>query len=124
MRLFVRWLIISVGILFAGYLVRGIYIESLATALVAAGVLGIINVFIRPVIIFLTLPLNILTLGLFTFFINGFIFYFIGNVVKGMAIADYWSAFMGALIVSIVNALAHFLIWSSAPEDRFYKPKK
>ncbi len=124
MRLFVRWTINTAGILFAGYLVSGIYVEGLIAAVVAAGALGIINLLIRPIIIILTLPINILTLGLFTFMINGFIFYFIGNVVKGMAIANFGSAFMGALIVSIVNAVAHFLIWSSGPEDRLYQPKK
>ncbi|MHB8483385.1 MAG: phage holin family protein, partial [Nitrospiria bacterium] len=118
LKIFIRWLINTAGILFAGYLVSGVYVESLMTAVVAAGVLGIVNLLIRPIIIILTLPINILTLGLFTFVINGFIFYFIGHIVKGMAIADFWSAFIGALIISIVNALAHFLIRSSSSENR------
>lgn len=118
MKLFIRWLINTVGIIFAGYLVRGIYIEDFPTAVVAAGVLGIINVLIRPILLLLTLPLNILTLGFFTFILNGLIFYFIGNVVKGMAVANFWSAFAGALIISIVNGLAHLFFLSSPPEDK------
>jgi putative membrane protein len=117
MKLFLRWLINTVGVLFAGYLVQGIYIESFLTGIVAAGVLGIINVLIRPILIFLTLPLNILTLGLFTFVLNGLIFYFIGNIVKGMAIANFWSAFIGALIISIVNGIAHLFFLSSSHKE-------
>lgn len=109
------------GILFAGYLVQGIYLEGYLTAVVAAGVLGVINVLIRPILILLTLPLNILTLGLFTFVLNGFIFYFIGNVVKGMAIAGFWPAFFGALIISVVNGIAHFFFFSSSHVERPYR---
>ena len=116
MRIFVRWLINTFGILFAAYLVRGISVESFATAFVAAGVLGVINVLIRPIIILLTLPLNILTLGLFTFVLNGLIFYFIGNAVKGMIVADFPAAFLGALIMTVVNAIAHFLILVTAAD--------
>lgn len=118
MKIFIRWLINTAGIVFAAYLVRGIYVEDFLTALVAAGVLGVINVLIRPILLLLTLPLNILTLGLFTFILNGFIFYFIGNVVKGMAVANFWSAFFGALIISIVNGIAHFFFLSSPHEER------
>jgi len=110
MKLFIRWLINTFGILFAAYIVKGIYVEDVVTAIVAAAVLGIMNLLIRPILLILTLPLNILTLGLFTLFLNGFIFYFIGNLVKGMAVANFWSAFIGALIVSIVNAVAHFFL--------------
>ena len=118
MKLFIRWLINTVGIFSAAYLVRGIYIEDFPTAVVAAGVLGIINVLIRPILLLLTLPLNIVTLGLFTFILNGFIFYFIGNVVKGMAVANFWSAFLGAMIISIINGIAHIFFLSSHPEDK------
>ena len=118
MRLFIRWLINTVGILFAAYIVKGIYIEDLLSAIVAAGILGIINVLIRPILLILTLPLNILTLGIFTFVLNGLIFYFIGNLVKGMAVASFWSAFFGALIVSFVNAISHFFLTSDRIEIR------
>lgn len=124
MKIFIRWLINTTGIIFASYLVRGIYVADLPTAVVAAGVLGIINLFIRPIIIILTLPINILTLGLFTFVINGFIFYFIGNAIKGMAVANFSSAFMGALIISIVNAVAHILTRTSDSVNGFNDFKK
>ncbi len=116
MKLFIKWLVNTIGIIFAGYLIKGIYVESVTTAFVAAGVLGIINVLIRPIIIILTLPINILTLGLFTFVINGVIFYFIGNLVKGMAVADFWSAFIGALMISVINGAVHLLF--KQPQDQ------
>jgi len=121
MKIFIRWVINTVGILFAGYLVQGIYVESLLTAIIAAGALAVVNILIRPILLLLTLPLNILTLGLFTFVINGFIFYFIGNIVKGMAIAGFWSAFAGALIISFINALAHLFFIS--PSNSNFKGK-
>lgn len=116
MKIFIKWLVNTIGIIFAGYLIKGIYVENFTTAFVAAGVLGIINILIRPIIIILTLPINILTLGLFTFVINGVIFYFIGNLVKGMAVADFWSAFIGALMISVINGAVHLLF--KQPQDR------
>ncbi|HXN05764.1 MAG TPA: phage holin family protein [Nitrospiria bacterium] len=117
MKIFLRWLINAVGILFASRLIEGIHIDNVTTALVAAGLIGIINLLIRPFIIILTLPINILTLGLFTFVINGSIFYLIGNTVKGMAVDNFWAALLGAFLVSLINGIAHLLIKSSPQEE-------
>lgn len=106
----IRWLINAVGLLIVSKLMASIEIDGILTAVVAAAVIGIINIFLRPILIILTLPINILTLGLFTLVINGLIFYFVGNIVEGFQVTGYLAAFLGALILSIINVLATFMI--------------
>ncbi len=113
--LFLRWLINTGAIVLASYLIRGIHIESVWVAVIAAALLGIINAFLRPILILLTLPINILTLGLLTFVINGFLFYAVSWVVKGFEIKSFWAAFFGALIISIVNWLCSGLFHPRPP---------
>ena len=106
----IRWLINAVGLLIVSKTMESIEIDGLLTAVVAAAVIGIINTFLRPILIILTLPINVLTLGLFTLVINGLIFYFVGNIVEGFQVTGYLAAFLGALILSIINVLASLLI--------------
>ena len=106
----IRWLINAVGLLIVSKTMESIEIDSILTAVVAAAVIGIINTFLRPILIILTLPISILTLGLFTLVINGLIFYFVGNIVEGFQVTGFFAAFLGALILSIINILATFLI--------------
>jgi len=113
-----RWLIITVAILIASQIVPGIKVDSLSTAVIAACVLGLINVFIRPVLVFLTLPLSILTMGLFYFFINAFLLELVSYFVKGFVVKDFFSAFFGALIISIVSWLANSFISSHKIERK------
>jgi putative membrane protein len=98
------------AILIASYFVPGIKVDALSTAVVAACVLGLINVFIRPVVVLLTLPLSILTLGLFYFFINAFLLELVSYFVTGFVVRDFFSAFFGSLIISIVSWLANSFI--------------
>jgi len=106
----IRWLINAVGLLIVSKIMGSIEIDGLLTAVVAAAVIGIINTFLRPILIILTLPINILTLGLFTLVINGLIFYFVGNIVEGFQVTGYLAAFLGAFILSVINVLASLLI--------------
>jgi putative membrane protein len=76
----------------------------------AALLLGILNALIRPILIILTLPINILTLGLFTFIINGVMLWFVSFIIKGFLIQGFWAAVIGALIISIVSWLINWLI--------------
>ena len=108
--LLIRWLINSLAVLIVTYIVRGIEVASPITAIVAAFVLGIINAFLRPFIILITLPINIFTLGLFTFFINGFLFYMVSKIVKGFVITGFWPAFFGSLLFSTISFLLSLLI--------------
>ena len=105
-----RWLIITVAILLASQFVPGIKVDTLSTAVIAAGILGLINIFIRPVFVFLTLPLSILTLGIFYFFINAFMLELVTYFVSGFVVKDFFSAFLGSLIISFVSWLANSLI--------------
>jgi putative membrane protein len=109
---FMRWGISAMSIFVVAHIVKGIEVPSIFVVLVVALVLGIVNAFLRPVIVFLTLPLNVLTLGVFTFFINGALFYFVAYIVKGFTITSFWSAFVGYILVSIISFAVNFLAFS------------
>ena len=106
----IKWVINSLAILIVTYIVKGIEIASPITAIVAAFVLGIINAFLRPLIILITLPINIFTLGLFTFLINVFLFHLVSKIIKGFVVTGFWPAFFGALLFSIISFLLSLLI--------------
>ncbi len=112
MHFLVRWGISALAIFIVAHIVKGIEISSTATILAIALVLGIINAFVRPLIILITLPINILTLGVFTFFINGAIFYFVSKIVKGFVITNFWTAFWGYILFSIISFLLSLLFIS------------
>lgn len=100
--LLLKWIGLALGIMFVGWVVPGITISNFVTALIAAVVIALINVFIKPVLIFLTLPINILTLGLFILVINALLFMFVAYLVPGVQVESFWSAFLGALLLSII----------------------
>jgi len=101
--LVIRWLILTVAILLAAYLIDGIHVSGFLSGILAAAVLGVLNVLLRPVLILLTLPINILTLGLFTFLINAFLLKMTSGVIPGFDVTGFWSAVLGALVISLVN---------------------
>jgi len=101
--LMLRWLILTAAIMVSAYLFPGIEVSGFATALFAALVLGILNAFFRPILIVLTLPINILTLGLFTFVINAFLLLMTSGVIGGLQVSGFGSAFLGSLIISLVS---------------------
>jgi len=100
-----RWLLLTAAIIITSYLVRGIYVAGFFSALFAAAVLGILNALLRPVLIVLTLPINILTMGLFTFVINAFLLEMASGVVPGFYVRGFWSAVFGSIIISLVSWL-------------------
>ncbi|MCX5862006.1 MAG: phage holin family protein [Deltaproteobacteria bacterium] len=104
---FVSWLISTVAILVAAYLIPGIKVDSVGAALVGAAILGVLNALVRPVFVILTLPVTILTLGLFLFVINALLFLLAGSMVSGFQVRSFGSAFLGSLVVSVVTYLAH-----------------
>jgi putative membrane protein len=106
----IRWLIQTVAILAAGHLINGIRVEGIFSAFGAAAILGILNAFFRPVLLLLTLPLTLLTLGLFTFVINGLMLMMASGVIPGFKIVGFWSAVGGALVISLVSWLLNVLI--------------
>ena len=89
----------------------GVAVASFGAALVAALVLGLVNAVIRPILIRLTLPATILTLGLFIFVINALLFWMVSHLVEGFDVGGFWSAFFGAIVYSVISwLLAHFLL--------------
>lgn len=98
-----RWSINLLALVTAAILIKGIRMQSIEMGILAAGILGIVNAVIRPVVLVLTLPINLLTLGLFTLVINAAMLKLVSMVVPGFVIESFAAAFLGALIVSIVS---------------------
>ncbi|MBV8466435.1 MAG: phage holin family protein [Burkholderiales bacterium] len=106
MRTLFLWLINAVSLLLVTHLVPGIALNGLGNALVVALALGLVNTFIRPVLLILTLPVNVLTLGLFTLVINGFSFWLVSGLVHAFYVRSFFSAIIGAVVYSIISWLA------------------
>lgn len=104
-----KWLLNALVFLVVANIVPGIHIRSLWIALILAVLWGIIGVTLRPLLLILTLPINILSLGLFTFVINGLLFWFLSSIVKGFEVAGFSSAFVGALTLSILHWVLHWI---------------
>lgn len=104
-----RWLVNALALLAAAALLTGVRIEGPLAGIVAAALLGIINVSIRPVLILVTLPINILTLGLFTFVVNALMLMLVAWLVPGFEIDGFWWSVLAALVLSVVNGLVTWL---------------
>ena len=112
MRLLLHWLANALALLALPYIFKSITIDenSFVTALIVALVLGLINTLIRPLLVLLTLPVTILTLGLFIFVINGLLFWAVGSFVPGFHVAGFWAGVFGAIVYSIISWLLSALI--------------
>ena len=110
MHLLLRWIISAVSILVAAYVIPGIYVSGVETALIVALVIGLINAIIRPIVFFLTLPITVLTLGLFTFVINGFLFLLVARIVPGFEIRNLLTAIIGYIVISLVSWFGNHLL--------------
>ena len=111
LRLLVVWLISAVALLTVAYVMPGIVVANFTAALVAAVVLGLVNAGIRPILILLTLPVTLLTLGLFIFVINGLLFWMVGSWLQGFTVSGFWWGFFGAIVYSIITwALSSVLL--------------
>lgn len=117
-----RWFINALVLTLIPYLVPGVEIAGFFTALVVAVFLALVNAVIRPVILLLTLPINILTLGLFTIIINGLMFYLVSAIIKGFTITNFYSAVWAALVYSVFSMLISMIgDNTSAPKVRRIK---
>ena len=108
-----RWLILTFAIMTAAYLFSGIHVSGFGSALFAALVLGILNAFFRPILFILTLPINVLSLGLFTFVINALLLMMTSGIIGGLVVDGFGSALFGSLVISLVS-----LLLSSFVSDR------
>lgn len=103
MRLLVTWCINAAALFALPYLMQSIHVDNFWTALVAALVLGLINTLIRPILILLTLPVTLISLGLFILVINGLMFWMVAYLVQGFHVGGFWSAVGGALLYSVIS---------------------
>lgn len=110
MGLLLRWLILTVAIIIASYLLEGINVSGFFSAFFAAAILGILNALFRPILILLTLPINILSLGLFTFIINALMLKMVSGVIPGFEVHGFWTAILGSLIISVISWLLNSFI--------------
>jgi len=106
----IRWLTTTAAILAAAYLLDGIQVSSFFAAVIAAAVLGILNAFFRPIVLLLTLPINILTLGLFTFIINAVMLKLASGIIPGFSVYGFWTAVFGSFLISIISWLLNAFI--------------
>ena len=112
MRLLLAWLINAFALVAVAYLMPGISVASFTTALVAALVLGLINAVVRPVLVLLTLPVTVITLGLFIFVINGLLFWWVSSFITGFHVGGFWSGVFGAIVYSLISWLLSSLLLS------------
>ena len=110
MGLFIQWLISALSLILVDFMLTGVKISDFYIALIAAAIIGLANIFIKPLLIILTLPINILTLGLFIFVINALILWFVSSFVEGFHIDGFGSALMAAVVLWLVSLVTNTLI--------------
>ena len=116
--LLLRWLVLTAAVLAASWFLDGIRVDGLVSALLAAATLGILNAVLRPLIILLTLPINILTLGLFTFVINALMLKIASELIPGFTVHGFWTAVFGALIIGAVSWLLNAFVGGQGKVQR------
>ncbi|RJP95349.1 MAG: phage holin family protein [Desulfobacteraceae bacterium] len=109
-RLFIKWLCLTGAVLFAAYALDGISVSGFDTALLAAAALGLLNMVFRPILLILTLPINVMSLGLFTFVINALMLKMASGLISGFTVTGFWSAVFGSLLISIANWVLSLMI--------------
>ena len=119
MRILVAWLINALALFLLPYVFPWVTVDSMGAALIAALVLGLVNALIRPILFLLTLPVTILTLGLFIFVINGLLFWWVGSFLEGFRVSGFWSGVFGAIVYSLITwAIAAIVLPSPRREPQ------
>jgi putative membrane protein len=111
MKLLLHWLISALALLALPYLLSSIQVSSFYVALIVAVILGLLNAIVRPILILLTLPVTLLTLGLFIFVINALLFQFVASFVQGFQVDGFWSAMGGSIIYSLITFILNTLVF-------------
>lgn len=117
LSLLLVWIINTVALLAVAYLLPSVRVESFGAALVAAALLGLANAVIRPILVILTLPVTVLTLGLFIFVINGLIFLGVAHLVQGFQVLGFWHAVGASIVYSLVSWLLSALVRAQKERD-------
>ncbi|GAC1423112.1 MAG: phage holin family protein [Candidatus Velthaea sp.] len=110
MGFIIRLIVNAVALLLVAYLIPGVHVTGIGGALLAALILGIVNAVLKPILVILSLPLEIITLGLFTFVINAVLFYLVGKLGVGLAVDGFGAAFIGALVLTVVSFVLSSLV--------------
>ena len=116
MKLLVRWLLSAVALLAVAHLYSGVQVTSFTSALIAAFVIGLLNTIVRPVLVVLTLPVTVVTLGLFLFVINAFMFWAAAGVLSGFHVNGFAAALLGSLIYSVLGMVIDLALESLFPK--------
>ena len=110
--LLARWIVNAAALLLVAYLYPGVTVEGFGAALIAALVLGLVNAVVRPLLIILTLPVTLLTLGLFIFVINALLFWFVAEIVHGFRVTGFGAALVGSILYSVITLVSSWLLFS------------
>ena len=108
--LLLKWLVSALAFLALPHIVPGISVQGFGTALVLALLWGLVSITIKPILLILTLPFNLLTFGIFTFILNGFLLWLLGGIVQGFMVSGFWVAVLGALVLSFISALTQWAL--------------
>jgi putative membrane protein len=115
LRLILLWLLNALALLAVAYLLPSVKLQGFGSALIAALTLGLVNTLIRPVLFILTLPISVLTLGLFYLVLNGLLFWGVGHVLAGFEVGGFWSGVFGGLLYGLISWLLSYLIPNKTP---------
>lgn len=116
LKLIVKWLLSAAALLFVAYVYNGVQVRSFESALLAAFVIGLLNTIVRPILVVLTLPVTVVTLGLFLFVINALMFWAAGSILTGFHVTGFVAALIGSLLYSVIG-----IVIESALERLFAK---
>ena len=111
LTLLARWVVNAAVLLLVAYIYPGVQVDSFVAALLAALVLGLVNAIVRPILVVLTLPVTLLTLGLFLFVINALLFWFVAEVVHGFSVGGFWAALLGSILYSLFTLLTSWILF-------------
>jgi putative membrane protein len=117
MKILTRWLLLAGALLLVAHLYPGVVVKSFTSALIAAGVLGLLNTLLRPILVLLTLPVTVLSLGLFLFVINALMFWAAASLLDGLAVTGFAAALIGSLIYSLCGMVIDVVIERLFPSD-------
>lgn len=119
----IRWAVNALALILTAWIIKGMDFQGILSPFVAALVIGVLNAILRPFLIVITLPINILTLGVFTFVVNGFLIYVTAKVVNGFTVENFWAAFVGAIFLSIISFLLSLFISDKGKFETLTTPK-
>jgi len=111
LTLIARWIINAAALLLVAYLYTGVQVDDFLAAAIAALVLGLVNAVVRPLLVLLTLPVTILTLGLFLFVINALLFWFVAEIVRGFHVTGFMAALIGSVLYSLITLVTSWLLF-------------